>query len=457
MSTLRRLLAEETILLVSTLKWFVLSSLTGVAAGISTFAFLWTLEKVSGWSEQLPFYFLSLPLALPVSVYVIKKFAPEAEGHGTEKVIEAVHKRNGQISFSVVPIKALATIVTIASGGSVGKEGPCAQISGGVASFLARLLHLSERDHRKLVICGISAGFAAVFGTPVAGALFGVEVLFLGELLYEALLPSLISGVTAFEVTHFMGLRYFYRRPLEPLPITEATLIQTLLVGVICGFLALLIETMNASERWLRRAFKGDLLRAFVGGWMVVLLGLLVPSALGLGIDELRRALMGQSVHPLLPLFKILTTSLTLGAGGSGGIVTPIFVIGASAGNLIGSLSGSSSSFAALGMVATLSAAANTPVAASVMAMEMFGGKVGVHAAVACVISFLIVGHRSVYPSQIVALTKSPSLAIPTGREIKYAQAEIAIREDSLSGLLWKQFVKLRQRWRERRLKMRRN
>ncbi|MFA0752144.1 MAG: hypothetical protein SLRJCFUN_002547 [Candidatus Fervidibacter sp.] len=441
-------MSEQTILLASTIKWFLLATLTGLAAGLAAFLFLRSLELAIEWSSQHPFYFLALPIALPLTVGLIRWLAPEAEGHGTEKVIEAIHERNGQIDPSVVPVKALATIVTLAAGGSVGKEGPCAQIGAGVASLVARLLHLSGDDMKKIVICGISAGFAAVFGTPVAGALFGVEVLFLGELLYDALLPSLVAGVTAFEVTHLLGLRYFSRRPPEPLPLTELSLLQSVSVGFVCGFVALvLIEAMRLMRHRLRQAIKNDLSRALVGGLALVVLGFLIPSSLGLGINELQRALLGRPVPFLLPFCKILATSITLESGGSGGIVTPIFLIGASTGNLLGALFGERATFAALGMVATLSAAANTPIAASVMAMEMFGGRIGLHAAVACVISFLVVGHRSVYPSQILAFAKSASLKVPHGVDIEAAEVEVIIREDSLSGLLLRYAKQLWQRW----------
>lgn len=207
-------------------------------------------------------------------------------------------------------------------------------------------------------------------------------------------------------------------------------------MGLICGLMALLlIEGMGLAHRSLRRIRHGGL-RASVGGWLVVGLGLLLPSAIGLGVSELYRLLQGQESNGLFPLFKIAATSITLEAGGSGGIVTPIFLIGAGTGNFIAGLLGvDRGAFAAMGMLALLSAAANTPIAASVMALEMFGGHLGPHAAMACVVSFLMVGHRSVYPSQIVSLAKSPSLRVEMGQEIREMEVEIAIREDSMMGV----------------------
>lgn len=247
----RQLLLEETVLLTSVVKWSVLATMTGAAVGVTGFVFLWLLEQAMRWSTHYPFYFVVLPLALPLIAWLVRSLAPEAGGHGTEKVIEAVHRWDGHIDRKVVPVKLVATILTLASGGSAGKEGPCAQIGAGVASMLADWLHLkNDLDRRKVVICGISAGFATVFGTPIAGALFGVEVLYLGELLYYALLPSLLAGVTAYEVTRSLGLHYFYSPLRKTLVLNELTLLQSLLVGLICGLMALLlIEGMGRELR----------------------------------------------------------------------------------------------------------------------------------------------------------------------------------------------------------------
>ena len=180
---MKKSITEESILLVSIFKWFIVASLIGVVVGISTTIFLRTLEWSASRLGEHPQYFLLLPLALALSSYITKYLAPEAEGHGTEKVIESVHRHNGYIKAIVVPIKLVTTVITLACGGSAGKEGPCAQIGGGLASIVANIFHFDKADRKKLVICGISAGFASVFGTPIAGAIFGIEVLFVGAMM----------------------------------------------------------------------------------------------------------------------------------------------------------------------------------------------------------------------------------------------------------------------------------
>lgn len=166
-SDIQKHLAEQSILFASITKWIILSSIIGALIGTVVSLFLKLLEYCEASRGLLPFnYYYTLPFALALTVYIVKKFAPSAQGHGTEKVIEAIHKNSGKIDLKVVPVKLTATIITIFSGGSVGKEGPGAQIGAACASFIATKLKFSNKDRRKIVICGISAGFASVFGTP---------------------------------------------------------------------------------------------------------------------------------------------------------------------------------------------------------------------------------------------------------------------------------------------------
>src|SRR5208283_1196583 len=165
---MKRRMIESSVLFISISKWIFLASCVGLVVGVSTTIFLKLLALGIGFASGYKYYFLLLPFAFVVSVILVKYLAPEAEGHGTDKVIEAVHTRAGKMDPMVVPVKLAATIVTIALGGSAGKEGPCAQIGAGLSSGLADLLRFNNRDRKKLVICGISAGFATVFGTPIA-------------------------------------------------------------------------------------------------------------------------------------------------------------------------------------------------------------------------------------------------------------------------------------------------
>lgn len=437
---MKRRFAEELILFISIIKWVFLATVVGVMVGFSTTLFLRLLNWSRLLSEHYPYYFLSLPLALFLSAVVIKYFAPDARGHGTEKVIEAIHKRSGKINAAVVPVKLVSTIITLAAGGSVGKEGPCAQIGAGLSSIFASLFKFDDMDRRKLVICGISAGFAAVFGTPIAGAIFGVEVLFIGSILYDVLLPSFIAGVISYHVSYSLGIGYFYR-PLNFVPIfSEGFFLKIVMAGIFFGICSvLLIEILKLVENLSGKLKVSQLLKGIIGGLILIGLTLLFSKQyLGLGLETIQSSLSGVKVVWYAFILKAIFTSITLSFGGSGGIVTPIFFIGATSGSFFASLLRLDvSTFAAIGMVSVLAGAANTPIAASIMAVELFGPLVAPYATIACVISFLMTGHRSVYPSQILSVKKSTSFSMEMNKEIEGTEVRFNSRDKSLIGILF--------------------
>jgi H+/Cl- antiporter ClcA len=433
---MKKSITEESILLVSIFKWFVVSSLVGTVVGLSTSMFLLSLKWSSLRLGEHPYYFLLLPLALALSSYITKSLAPEAEGHGTEKVIEAVHRHDGYIKPIVVPIKLITTVITLACGGSAGKEGPCAQIGGGLASIIGNLLHFDNADRKKLVICGISAGFASVFGTPIAGAIFGIEVLFIGGIMYDVLLPTFIAGVMGYQVSAALGISYFYHQ-IDFVPaFTELFFIKVMFAGILFGICSLLlVETLNLFQRLSDKIPWWAPFKGLLGGTVLILLTIMLSTDyLGLGLDTIEASLAGAKIVWYAFAAKIIFTCITLTFGGSGGMVTPIFFIGSTFGSLLAVLLGvDSATFAAIGMVALLAGAANTPIAASILAVELFGPRIAPYAAVACVASFLMTGHRSVYPSQIFAIMKSSSFRDQTGKEVTDAQAEFLLRRKSLT------------------------
>jgi H+/Cl- antiporter ClcA len=445
---MRKRVLEQSVMFISITKWFFLATGVGIIVGFSTSIFLKALEAGISFTDRYPYSFLLLPLALFFSSILIKYLSPEAEGHGTEKVIESVHKRSGKINPLVVPIKLVATIITIMFGGSAGKEGPCAQIGAGLSSIFSAILRFNDSDRKKLVICGISAGFSTVFGTPIAGAIFGVEVLFVGSLVYDVLFPSFVAGIVGYQVSSLLGITYFHQ-PLNFIPIFSSQLfIKVCVSGIFFGLCAFVfIELMKhlhikSKNMTIWQPYKG-----LAGGTVLVVLAFIFSrKLLGLGLDTIQVALEGEHVNPLIFLGKMLFTAVTLSFGGSGGIVTPIFFIGATAGNTFANLFGMDiSMFSAIGMVALLAGAANTPISASIMAVELFGPEVAPYAAVACVISFLMTGHRSVYPSQILSITKSPSIFVEKGMEMEdIVSVQIKPRPKSVTDILMKIIQKIK-------------
>ncbi|GJL55257.1 MAG: permease [Nitrospirales bacterium] len=416
---------EECILLITVCKWLVLATGVGLLVGVSTTFFLEALQTILTETSHISYGLFLLPFGLSLSAWITSSLAPEAGGQGVERVIQAVHLRSGRIKAHVIPAKLVATLLTIGTGGSAGNVGPCAQIGGAVASWTADIFRFSDADRKTLVICGISAGFASVLGTPIAGAFFGVEALFVGALAYHVLLPSVIAAVVGHQVTLFFGVT-FWTTPVEVVThVSPLLFLWSILAGICFGLCALaLIEAINLGKR---TAFYTPLpppLLAFLGG--LVLLGVASISSmsvLGLGDHVIQQALAGQEVLWYLCILKIVTTSITLNFGGSGGVILPICFVGATAGSLFGhTFSLDTGVFAALGIAGLLAGAVNTPITAVLLSLEVFGIEIGVCAMVCCAISFLISGHRSAIPTQLLQLHKAPAIRAELNREVSETQ-----------------------------------
>lgn len=432
---MRRRIEEQSIIFVSVFKWLVLATITGIIVGVSTTLFVKSLNWGAAYAGQYKYYFLFMPLGLLSSALVVKYLFPEAEGHGADHVIESVHKYGSKIKSVLVPVEFVTTWLTLTSGGSAGKEGPSAQIGAGLASIFADFLKLEGSDRRKLVVCGISGGFASVFGTPLAGALFGIEVLVVGSILYDVLLPSFVAGIISYQVSSWMGLTYFYH-PIKLVPVfSESFFLKVIVSGVFFGFVSfILVEILRLGKKTSKMINAPIEVKSLLGGFILIVLTFIFSTPfLGLGIEGIQSALEGGSIPWYAFIMKSVYTSITLNFGGSGGIGTPIFFVGSTAGSAFSHVIGiDPAMLSAIGFVSLLAGAANTPIAASIMAVELFGPEVAPYAAVSCVISFFIAGHRSAYPSQVLAIKKSASLEVELGGDLKDARPEYRSRDKSL-------------------------
>ena len=436
---MKKHIIEQSLIFFSVSKWVFLSSAIGVVIGAVVTFFLNTIHSANSARFFLPFdYYYLLPFGLMLTIYLVRKFAPDAKGHGTEKVIEAVHKKDGLIDVKVMPVKLLATVITIFTGGSVGKEGPGAQIGAGAASFISQIFKFSARDRKKLVICGISAGFASVFGTPISGAIFGVEVLIVGLIMYDVLLPSFIAGFAAYTTAKLLGINYtyFHMEFSNAMPFDIVLMVQVVLAGLFFGLISyFLITSIKGTERQIRAIKMNVYAKAFWGGTFLVVLSFFIGDQFfGLGLDTINTLFysdptLSQDVPWYSFIAKTIYTSVTLGAGGSGGVITPIFYVGATSGNFFGTFIGDNIAlFAALGLTSVLAGTTNAPIAATIMAVELFGVEIAHYAAISAVITFLITGHRSIFPSQVLKMSKSDLLNIDYGDNIDKSHVDLSVK-----------------------------
>lgn len=406
----RILVLQRKITFLNIFKWFLLALFIGIIVGICNAMFLKLLEFSIGFTNQFDYYFLVLPLALYL-VNKLAKISPKDNDYSTNQAIASINERKGVSLISALKAFFLP-IITIACGGSAGKESPCADVGAGVASTCAKFFSFNKQERRKLMICGVSAGFAGVFGVPISGALFGLEVLSVGTVFYEVMFPAFIAGITSFQITHALGVNYIYH-PLNLKAISlDGSLFQVVLAGLFFGVVALiLIEVIKLSNIIMRYVGSKTnmFIRCLAASSIVILIGLLTsPDYLGLTMNRIDIILSGGKGMNLGFLIKIVATAFTFAGGGVGGLVTPVFFIGANAGYFFANLIGlNTSTFAALGLVSVLAGAANTPLAASIMAIELFGASIAPYAAVSCIVSFLVTGRRSIYPKQEFSFDKN--------------------------------------------------
>jgi H+/Cl- antiporter ClcA len=438
-------------------KWLVLGSVIGVIAGLGAVVFYEALAfathvflgVLAGYQAPSPAgeggaagsAGFARPWAIPLVVvlgglaagFLVFTWAPEAEGHGTDAAVDAVHKNPRGIRLRAVVIKIIASALTIGSGGSGGREGPTAQISAGFGSLLARVLDLSPEDGRIAVSIGVGSGIGAIFGAPLGGAVLAADIVYRDDFETSALVPGIFSSVIAYAI---FGAVFGYQ-PLFATPGYHFThpvqLLWFAVLGVIAGFLGLgyskTFYGITALSRYLPFTRK---LRPAVGGLCVGLMALALPQVLGTGYGWVQKGLSGQLIHtPLiiilaLPLARILATSLSIGTGGSGGVFGPGMVIGAFTGLAVWRLlepiapgvGHSPAPFVVVGMMALFGGIARAPLAVMLMVAEMTGSiSIVAPAMVAVAISTFIVRNfdDSIYRSQLRSRADSAASRMQSG------------------------------------------
>ncbi|MGV7229842.1 MAG: chloride channel protein [Nitrospirales bacterium] len=245
-----RQLSEEVILLIHVAKWLLLATAVGILVGLTSTGFVLFLNLVINFGSGVTWAYWLLPLGLALSAWLTSAHVPEAGGQGVEQVIRAIHLHSGKMRWQVIPAKIIATIFTIGAGGSAGNVGPCVQIGSGLSSYLADTLQFNSYDRKTLVICGLSAGFASILGTPLAGALFGIEALFVGSLAYQVLFPSVVAALVGYLTASFLGMPAMNFVASSFPTFDPSLLMLSLLGGVVFGIVSMIfVECLNGSKR----------------------------------------------------------------------------------------------------------------------------------------------------------------------------------------------------------------
>jgi len=430
-------------------KWVPIAVLIGLVAGFGAAIFTYAINGFTtlflGYGagfippfpigEGGPTYALSpFPFILPMITtlggllcgVIVYKFAPEAEGHGTDAAIDAFHNKKGQIRARVPVIKLIASAITIGSGGSAGREGPSAQIGAGFGSLLGRLMHLSTRDRSIALAVGIGAGIGAIFKAPFGGAILAAEILYIGDFEMAALPPALIASTIGYSVyasiygwTPIFGNapQFVYNDPVYLLIFT--------VLGVLCGLGAILyVRSFYGIRGAFQRWRVPNYLKPAVGGLAVGLIGLAFPEVLGMGYGWLQItinadfAVLTLGVIIALIFVKIVATSLTIGSGGSGGVFAPALFIGGMigaalwlvCGMLVSGFAVASAPFVIVGMMAFFGAAGKAPIAVILMVAEMTASyTLLVPAMIATAIAYVISGKNTIYRSQLPSKADSPA------------------------------------------------
>ena len=412
---LRNTFREQSLMLLELSRWIPLASLIGLMAGAASALLLWSLDLATRLREAHTWLILLLAPAGWLVGLMYARFGSSVVA-GNNLLLEEIHSPKETIPLRMTPLVLIGTFMTHLFGGSAGREGTALQTGASLADQLSKPLRLAPHDRRTVLMAGIAAGFGSVFGTPLAGAVFGLEVLAFGRIDYSAIAPCFLAAFVGDLVTHHILTRIHMGHTHYPIsdipPITALGIFYAVLAGIVFGLVAMIFAKLTHTiAHFAKNHITNAPLRPFIGGLLITTVVFALGTAhtlkyLGLGIPTIVASFTGK-VAPWDFAAKTLLTSITLGFGFKGGEVTPLFYIGATLGNALSHiLPLSPSLLAAMGFVAVFAGAANTPIASTLMAVELFGAEAGAYAGIACVIAYLFSGHAGIYTSQRVGSSK---------------------------------------------------
>lgn len=401
-------------------KWTLISLLIGACIGSASAGFLISLD----WATNFREHHLWLIALLPVGGFLIgllyHYFGKDAE-HGNNLLIDTIHQPQTIIPFRMAPFVYAGTIVTHFFGGSAGREGTALQMAGAIADQFSKPFRLSASDRTILIIASIAGGFGSVFGTSLAGAVFGLEFFLIGRIRYNAIFPAFITAVIADWITQLWQAPHTHYHINSIPDVSFPNIMYAIIGGVFFGLCAALFsKTIHKAGAIFKSNITYPPLRPFAGG-IIVASGVWIVGMtkyIGLGIPTIV-----SSFDLQLPAYdfalKMIFTIVTLAAGFKGGEVTPLFFIGATLGNALSYfIPLPTGLLAGMGFVAVFAGATNTPIACSIMAIELFGSECGIYVSIACIISYLLSGHNSIYGKQVIGEPKHERFSSYQGKRV---------------------------------------
>lgn len=403
------------ILGISFLKWFLISAIVGSVTGSIMALFLKSLEFATDFRTDNPWILFLLPIGGALVSFLYSKYGKNSS-KGNNLIIDKINTSKDNIPLRMAPLVFLGTFITHLFGGSAGREGTGVQIGSSIAESIGKLLKLDKMDTKIILMCGISSGFGSIFGTPLAGTIFGLEVAALGTMNYISLIPCFFSAFIGNLVTESFNVHHAHYSILQIPNITYIIVLKVIIASILFGLASKLFsELTHKLKEVFSSSFENAEIKSFIGGIIIIAFTYIAGTRdyLGLSLPLMSDSFTGH-VNPFAFLLKIIFTSFTLGTGFQGGEVTPLFVIGSTFGNALASILNVSPSFlAALGLIGVFAGATNAPITSFVLGLEMFGSTGMEFMFMTCAISYLFSGHSGIYTSQKIGISKSRLIKVP--------------------------------------------
>ena len=390
------------------LKWTFISVISGVTIGLAGTLFGLGIQKATAFWKSHSWTLYLLPLVGLLIVWLYR-FAHEEKNRGTDMVLDSISSTE-EVTPATAPLIFISTLLSHLATASVGREGAALQLGGSLGNLVGKAFRLDEKDRKIAIMCGMSAGFSAIFGTPLAAAVFAMEVISIGVMYYAALVPCVFSAFVGVSVAKFLGLApEHYEIGLVP-EFGASSALLTVLIGSLCACVGIfLCVSLHQCGHAYRRVFPNPYIRVLAGSAIFIVLTLLFPARLynGSGAQIIEMVFEGERIPVYAFLMKILFTGVALGAGFKGGEIVPTLTVGAAFGYLMSLVTGLPAGLcASVGMACLFVSVTNCPVSTMFMAFELFGFAAMPYYAIAVAVCFTLSGYYGLYHSQKFVYSK---------------------------------------------------